>query len=593
MRALPLLLAVALLLTAEGLRAQSYSLRLHRLDGDTAELLQLLRPPKSFPEQAAAFSFVRQIVPQLQEAGYLAASADSVAVIAEGYEVYIFLGKKWRWARLSLAKVPLPVLAGTGITEAQYTGRPLSPGSLARLTERMLRWCEDNGYPFARVGLDSVASTEDGGVRAQLAVETGALRRLDSLIIDGDVRISKAFLSRYLGLQEGDLYNESQISRITARLRDLPYLEAGATWRIAFRSTDTKLHISMKERRANQLTAIIGLQPNTAATGKFLLTADVQAAFQNLLASGESFSFSYQKLQAASPRIKAEATYPYLFGTPLGAEGHFDLYFKGQEYRRTMFDIGGRYGITSLDFLRIYYRSYSNRIIAPDTAYILAYHRLPDNIDVTSGGGGTEAQLIHTDYRFNPTRGWALRINGEMLHRTVQKNDGITGIRDASGFDYTTLYDTLPAPTYQYQLSGDAAWYIRLAKRVVLKNAWAGGWISGERLFRNELFQIGGFRLLRGFDEGSLFANQYHILTTELRFILGRASNVYLFADNAWLQSKVNGLTQEGIYNGFGMGALLDTRTGQLTIAYGLGRGPGSPVQLRQSRIHIGYIAYF
>src|SRR5690606_25258049 len=135
------------------------------------------------------------------------------------------------------------------------------------------------------------------------------------------------------------------------------------------------------------------------------------------------------------------------------------------------------------------------------------------------------------------------------------RNVGIAGIRDGSGFDFGTLYDTLTAPAYQYQLSGDAAYYIPLAARLVRKHASAGGWISGRRLFRNELFQIGGFRLLRGFDEGSLFVNQYHILTTELRFILGRASNVYLFADNAWLESRINGEGSEGIYNGFGAGA--------------------------------------
>jgi hemolysin activation/secretion protein len=134
---------------------------------------------------------------------------------------------------------------------------------------------------------------------------------------------------------------------------------------------------------------------------------------------------------------------------------------------------------------------------------------------------------------------------------------------------------------------------VALAKRMLLKNAWAGGWISGERLFRNELFQVGGFRLLRGFDEGSLFVNHYHILTEELRFILGRASSVYVFSDNAWLQSRINGFSNEGIYNGFGLGAQLDTKTGQFTIAYGLGRGPQNPIQFRQSRIHIGYVAYF
>ena len=593
MRLRPIFCLLILLMAAGRLQAQKYGLRLHRLDGDDAALTALLQPLASFTEQGAAFAYVRRIIPQLQEAGYLAASADSIAVLPDGYEAYIFLGEKWRWARLSTAAVPPPVLSGTGITEAQYAGRPLTPASVSKLTERILHWYEENGYPFARAGLDSVIADAHGGITAQLAVDPGSLCRIDSLVIEGDVRISKTYLMRYLEIYEGGVYKESHIRRITARLHDLSFLQEGAAWRVAFRSTDTKLYLSLKERRANQFNAILGLQPNTAETGKFLLTADGQAAFQNLLGAGEAFSFSYQKLQAASPRIKAEALYPYLLGTPFGADGHFDLYFKGTEYRRTTSDIGGRYAITAQDYLRIYYKGYNNRIITPDTAYIRTYHRLPDNVDVTSGGAGTEVQVSRTDYRLNPSRGWAAHISGEALRRSIRKNDGITGIRDGSSFDFTTLYDTLTTQTYQYQLSGNAAYYLPLAKRVVLMTAYAGGWISGDRLFQNELFQLGGFRLLRGFDEGSIFANQYHIVTGELRFLVSRNSNVYLFSDNAWLQSRINGFTSEGIYNGFGGGTTLETKTGVFTIAYGLGRSPDNPVQLRQSKIHIGYVAYF
>jgi outer membrane protein assembly factor BamA len=593
MRAL-LLITLTLLLAMPGrLDAQSYSVRLHRIDGTDASLAELLHPPKSFQQQVAAFSYVQNIIPNLQDDGYLAASADSIKIAPDGYEVWVYVGMPWKWASLSLHGLPLPVITGTGITEVQYANRPLTGKSISNLTERVLRWCEDNGYPFARAGLDSIAEDGRGGISGRLSVDQGGLRKIDSIIIEGDVRISKAYLMRYLDVYEGGLYNESHIRRITGRLHDLSFLQEGAAWHIAFTLTTTKLYLNLKERRANQLNAIAGLQPDNAGTGKLLFTVDAQAAFQNILGNGESFSFSYQKLQTASPRIKAEALYPYLLGTPFGVDGHFDLYFKGSEYRRTTFDAGGRYAISARDFIRVYYKGYSNRIINPDTNYIVTYHRLPANVDVTSGGVGTEVQTSRTNYRFNPSRGWTGRLSGEALRRKVIPNDGIARIRDGSGFDYSKLYDTLSAESYQYNVSGDAALYVPLAKRIVVKTAYAGGWISGERLFQNELFQLGGFKLLRGFDEGSLFANQYHILTAELRLLLAGNSNVYLFSDNGWLQTKINGFTTEGLYNGFGVGTTLDTKSGVFTISYGLGRSDANPLQLRQSKIHFGYVAYF
>lgn len=582
-----------LLLSAGGAGAQSYSLRLHRTDGPTPLPAGVLKLNAGYSEQLEALAAVQGIVPQLQEAGYLAASIDSLAVRPDGYEVFLYLGQTWRWAKLSLAGLPRPLLAATGIAPGQYEGRALSPAALARLSERILGWCDDNGFPFARVGLDSLRDDGARGISASLGFDPGALIRIDSILIDGNVRISKAFLSRYLDLYEGSAYNESRLQTLSARLRELPWLDDNPGWRIEFRSVDTKLYLQLRERRANQLNLIMGLQPNTLETGKFLFTVDAQAAFQNLFGNGESFSFSYQKLQAQSPRIKAEALYPYLFGTPIGIEGHFDLYFKGQEFRRTIFDAGGRYALSAKDYIRLFYKGYSNRVITPDTPYVVAYKRLPDNVDVISGGGGGELHLNRTDYRFNPRTGWAARLSGELLSRRIEKSNGITGIRDGSGFDYGSLYDTIVMSSYQAQLSGELTGYLPLGKRVVLRGSYAGGYISGDRLFQNELFQIGGFRLLRGFDEGSLFVNQYHFAGAELRYILGRNSNVYLFSDNAWLQANINNFERSGIYNGFGVGALLETKNAQFNIAYALGRSPDNPIQLRQSRVHIGILAFF
>jgi hemolysin activation/secretion protein len=593
MRALLLFTLTVLLAMPDRLNAQSYSVRLHRLDGTDASLADLLHPPKSFSQQMDVFGYVQRIVPGLQDDGYLAASTDSIQVSPNRYDIWVYVGEQWKWARLDLSTLPQPIVTGTGITEAQYAHRPLSPRAISNLTEKVLRWCEDNGYPFARAGLDSVVEDGHGGIIGKLLVDQGSLRTIDSIIIEGDVRISKAYMMRYLEIYEGGLYNESHIRRITTRLRNLPFLQEDVAWHIDFRLSETKLYLTLREKRANQLNAIAGLQPDNAGSGKLLFTVDAQAAFQNILGNGESFSFSYQKLQAASPRIKADALYPYLLGSPFGVDGHFDLYFKGSEYRRTTFDIGGRYAISGQDYIRVYYKGYSNRIINPDTSYITTYHRLPANVDVTSGGVGTEVQSIRTNYRFNPSRGWTARLSGEALRRNIKPNDGISGIKDGSGFDYSKLYDTLTAQSYQYNVSGDASLYSPLAKRIVFKTAYAGGWISGDRLFQNELFQLGGFKLLRGFDEGSLFANQYHILTGELRLLLGGNSNVYLFSDNGWLQSKINGFTSDGLYNGFGVGTSLDNKTGLFTISYGLGRSDANPIQLRQSKIHFGYIAYF
>ncbi len=95
--------------------------------------------------------------------------------------------------------------------------------------------------------------------------------------------LSKAYLMQYLDIQEGGLYNESRIRSVNTRLRALPFLHEGSGSKVVFHVVATKLYLNLKERPVNLINGLIGLQPNTLETGKFLFTIDAQAALQNIL----------------------------------------------------------------------------------------------------------------------------------------------------------------------------------------------------------------------------------------------------------------------------------------------------------------------
>lgn len=573
--------------------AQSYTVRLHSIEGRDEKLLEAAGTPPGFADPAAALGYARDLVPRLQARGYLAASLDSLGVTENVYDAYLYLGQTWRWAQVDFSGLPPGVQVAAAIDPRQWEGQPVRPGQLSRLTERILNWADENGYPFAQTGLDEVRADSNGGIRARLFFDPGPLKKIDSVKIEGDVRISRNFLMRYLDIHDGDLYSEKKLRNISPRLRELPYLKEAQPWSVGFKLTNTLLNLDLAEKKANQLNAIVGLLPNNAETGKFLLTVDALFAFQNILGNGESISLSYQNLQYKSPRLKVELVYPYLLNTPVGLEFRFDYFKKDTTWRRTSLQAGGRYQFSAQDYLRVFYQNQGNRLISVDTAYVRQNKRLPETIDVSANGGGAELVLNRTDYRLSPRKGWSLRFGATVLKRDVKPNNAITAITDGSGFNYATLYDSLDQDNYQLQLSGEAAYYLPLGKKLTLRSAYNGGYISGERVFRNELYQIGGFRLLRGFDEQSIYASQYHMLGLELRVLISRNSYFYLFSDNAWVESRINGIHSEGFYNGFGLGATLETKSGLFSISYALGRDENNSVQFRRSKVHFGYVAYF
>jgi outer membrane protein assembly factor BamA len=586
-------LLIVFLLVCVFSKAQSYNLELYSVENKDSLLHQLVHLPQPNQDAVSVYSFLQSLIPSLQSKGYLAASVDSVSVKDHQYKAFVFLGEVYQWAKVNMDALPENMLSQNGYSKIAWEGKALDARLIAKITEKTLQWEEQHGYPFARVWLDVNPEKNTAAMEAVFRIETGVLQRLDSIHFEGAVKISNNYLLRYLDLKQHEIYNEKKMHTLTNRLNELPFLQTAQPWRMDFKTTGNQLHIFLKERKANTLNAIIGLQPNTVETGKFLLTADAAFLFQNILGKGEYISITYQNLQYKSPRFDAHVTYPYLFNTLVGVDAVFDLYKKDTAFRRTSFTGGLRYQMNAQDFIRVYYQAKSNRLGTVDTAFVKANKQLPTDADVSAKGGGLELSVSRVDNRLQPYKGWEGEINCTVLQRQVRPSDAIETLSDASGFNYASLYDTVALRTNQIFLSGHFYYYFPLAKKTVLKTAYTGAYMKGGNLFRNELYQIGGFRLLRGFDEQSIYTNQYHVLSLELRLLLGQNSYFYFFSDNGWVQSNYSLKTKDDLYNGFGIGATLETKTGLFSISYALGRHDGNPVQFRQSKIHFGYAAYF
>lgn len=560
---------------------------------DSAAVSAVGTIPEKFPDLPEARAWLQNLVPSMQEEGYLAASIDSVAYGDYEIKAYVYAGHQYRWARLSFSGIPAALWANMGIAEQEWIGRNLSPKRLAALTTRILNYCENNGYPFATVFLDEV-QTKEAGVEARLQLDLGNPVNIDTIIIESNnVELYAPFLYAYLGLRPGDPYNESRLRSIRKKIADLPYLQESQPWKMEFTIGENALYLYLEPKKANQINGLIGLQPNTEETGKLMLTADVLLNLKNALTYGETIGLLYQQLQYKSPRFQLNTDWPYLLGTSFGLDGDFELFKRDTTFYRTTLHAGVRYLFNASDYLRLFYQQNGNRVFSPDLNYIKAHQSLPVDLDVSGKGLGIEYFFSGTDYRLNPRKGFEGKAALVGMQRRISKNDAITGIEDGSGFDYGSLYDTLQLQSYQYRLYGEAAWYKPLWKTVILKLGYHGGYVSGNNLFLNELFQIGGFKLLRGFDEQSIYVNHYHIATIELRLLLNRNSYLYLFNDNGYTITRHNAINKKDIPIGFGAGITLETKTGIFSIAFALGKHEGEGIQFRQTKIHFGYIAYF
>ena len=549
-----------------------------------------------FMSKIACTEYVFQIPKLLQKKGFIAASVDSMQVDSTSAQVAVYIGRTFRWAKLNASSVPPEWLSAAGYVEKNFTNQILNYQSLQQLQERLLIKLENTGYPFANVYLDSFDLSGEG-ISAILKVNKGPLYKIDSIRIYGDVKVNNKFFQRYLEIPNGSVYQKQKLVNISPRLLQLPYLIEEQRWNMNLLATGSILNLYLKEKKSSQINGIIGFLPANDQLGgnKLLVTGDFNLNLKNGFGLGESLSILFQQIQFKSPRLQLAYQQPFLFGSAFGADFSFDGFKKDSSFLNITLQAGVQYSFGGNRSGKLFLQQFITNLDLVDTLSIRNSRRLPNQIDQTTTNIGIDYEWFNTDYRFNPRTGYDLRFIGSAGIRKIKPNNSITSIKDPfnPSFNYQSLYDSVKARAYTFRLKINAARFFKTGKQTVLKTSLTTALVQSPQLFRNELFQLGGFKMLRGFDEESIFASAYAVVTLEYRLLIGLNSYLYTFTDGGWVQNKSQFANTTNQFIGAGLGMAFETKAGIFNVAFAAGKRNNVPLNLRQAKIHFGYVNFF
>ncbi len=513
--------------------------------------------------------------------------------------IVLFTGERYQWAILNASRVDPELLNTIGWREKNFSGKPINFSELRKWEERMLEHLENHGHPFARIYLDSIALDNDK-VSALLKVEKGPEYRIDSIRVYGNARISNNYLQRYLELPNGTLYSKEKLVRVNKKMRELTYVEEEKPFDLSLLATGSVLNLYLKQKRSSQVNLLIGFLPNNdqLSSKKLLLTGEANILLKNALGSGETLGLNWQQVQVKSPRLNLFMQYPYLFHSPLGMDLNFDILRKDSSYVNINLQFGALYALNANQGGRVFIQKFQTILNSGgiNTQQVIQTHRLPDIADVSSFNVGLDYELNNTDYRLNPRKGNEIRIITAIGTKKIKKNNEITDLKDPNdpSFDFEKLYDTVKLKTSQFRTKLVAAKYFPLTnKRTTVKTAVNAGMFQSASIFRNELFQIGGYKLLRGFDEESQYLTHYIIGTVEFRYLVGQNSFFYALLDGGWGRNNSPYIKTNYSFIGTGLGLSFETKAGVFNIAWAVGKRNDTEFNLRQSKIHFGFVNYF
>jgi outer membrane protein assembly factor BamA len=585
-------LVLLLLLITAGTTRSQYSLNILPVDHDTV-FIQKLGLTGKFSDKQTCLNYIGQLPELLSKKGYASASVDSLWTDSTTAGILLYIGEQFHWGHLNVSGLTTQELQLTGIIFPKKTNLPFSSQAIDKLQITLLNWMSDNGYPFATVRLDSIELT-DGLVNGTLEVKKGMPYQFDSIHLIGNAKISDRFLQRYLDLQHGSKYRLKTFSDISPRLRDLPYLQEARPWAMHFGGNGAVLDLYLEPRKSSQVNVLLGLLPTTNAQNenKLQITGEANLNLRNALGNGETIGLNWQQLQIKSPRLNLLYQQPYLFGSAFGIHTQFDLFKKDSSFLNLNGILGLQYAVSARQTGKVFLQLFKTNLVAVDTQKIKSTKQLPADIDMGIYNLGVDYELFTTNYRRNPRRGWELFSGVTAGTRTIRKNNAILDIKDPS-FNYASLYDTVDLNSYQFRLKGRIAKFIPLGRQATLQLLVSGGWVQSPELYRNELFQIGGYKLMRGFDEESIYASRYLVNTLEYRYLLGMNSYFFLFTDLGFTYSKSSIGQEKNHLIGLGAGMAFETAAGFFNLSLAVGKQDDSNFNLRQTKIHLGYVNYF
>jgi outer membrane protein assembly factor BamA len=549
---------------------------------DNHSFIKKLKTKPYYESKQAIEEDLNNIISSFRSEGYLLADVDSIIYDSLFCSASLHSGAKYKWAHLSKGNLDADLLASTGFHERMYANIVFTPKEVSSLMEKVLTYCDNNGYPFARVKLDSVV-IQDNAISAQLKVTKHRLIKIDSFLIIGNANIKKRFLYRYLHIKEADLYDEHQIRQIEQRIRQLPFVKQTKTQLVKITDKDTRLVLFLDKKSASQFDGIIGLQPQPS--GKTVLTGNINIKLYNsIFRRGELFNLNWQRLQFQTQDFKSNVVYPYLFNTPLGVDYSLSIYKRDTTYIDLQNNIGIQYLFSGLNYFKVFFKQHNSNLLS--TAGLAGATVLPDYADISIGSYGVSFFYEKLNYKFNPRSGVSINISTSAGNRNIHKNSKLDD----------NLYNGIQLKSTQYQVDANLACFIPLFKYSTIRMAFQGGSLNSPQLFTNELYRIGGFKSIRGIDEQSIYASSFGIGTIEYRFLFEQNSAFLLFADGGWYENmsynNPNAKKQDTPYS-VGAGVMFQSKAGVFQLNYAIGHQFNNQFSFRTGKINFGIVNTF
>lgn len=430
----------------------------------------------------------------------------------------------------------------------------------------------EKGFPFTEVKI-SPMGYRDGEAQVALVVQLFAARTIDGVKVEGYEKLSKGYIKHGLGLKKGKIYNESELKKISERMSYNLLIEEIRPPQTLFNTDSTSIYLYVKKVKSNLFDGVLGFGNDT--NGDFQLNGNVKIELNNNFNGMERIRLNWIATPDKSTSLDLNVRVPYLFRSAIGTQTNFNMFRKDSVFVNTKIEERLFYQINMNSNLGLNLSYESSNFVADDYPDLALLYD-----DFNKSGIGLSYEFLQpTQNRLLEGKS-AINLVGKALRRKSSEQDPETE-------EFTTT------STPQYEVGIHAFYIFRLYPKHLLKTQIEGYGLFGDEEFysENELYRIGGFGSIRGFNEESIFASAYGIGSLEYRFMPNDGFYISLFGDYGFVENKTSKLNEN--FLGIGTGISFLTQLGVFNLSYAVGKQSDTNFDFRNSKIHFGILTRF
>ena len=429
---------------------------------------------------------------------------------------------------------------------------------------------DKNGYAFSRVRIINQGSKEDNQM-VELLIDQGELRKIDDVKAVGYPKLSKGYIKYGLGLKKGKIYTDEALVQSSRVLQSTNFIEEVQYPQTLFRPDSTVVYIYPKKIKSNTFDGILGF--GNDENGNFKFNGNVLLELNNVFNGLEQIRLNWIATANKNTTLDIRVKLPYLFKSPIGSETQFKLFKQDSIF-------------VNLDLNeRLFYQINPNSSIGANLTYTSSNYLL-DNDAFSSSYDDYNKTGIGLSYEYFVRHPFQL-MEGKSLLRVRATSIN----RKETNFSLTEEYTNQTSKQYEIGLSTYRL--LELGQKHYLKPMITFSTLLDEEksYSENELYRIGGFGSLRGFNEESILANMYGIGSLEYRFLPNEGFYINTFIDYAFIENKRIDLNTN--FLSFGTGLSFLTKIGIFNLSYAVGKTEETPFDFKNSKIHFGILSQF